>query len=69
MICVCRGKVYETLNQIGSRITYLKNRKRLKPTEQEELAYLDYALSEKVRAGTARNPLNVDNWRQIYRQA
>ena len=42
------GKEYRTLRSVGSRITYLEQRVQLRPEQQEELDYLNYALSQGV---------------------
>lgn len=42
------GKEYKSLQAVGGRITYLKDRVSLRPEQQEELDYLHYALSTAV---------------------
>ena len=54
------GKEYKSLAAIGGRIQYLRERVELRPEQQEEFDYLNYAFSESMSPWT---PQSFTRWR------
>ena len=55
------GKEYKSLTAIGSRIQYLRERVELRPEQQEEFDYLNYAMSTYIRHNWT--PQSFTRWR------